>query len=970
MTFEQNSVLPKRFVTALLPWLIGVGALLVYLGTMNQWATLGSIQNVALASGWEWRAHLTQPLNFLALLPFRFLPEHMVPMALNVFNALLATLVVTLLARTIAILPHDRTADQREIEDDPNAVFTGRISWIPPLLGCLTLGLQITFWENATSFTGEMIDMLVVAYVIRCLMEFRIDNEQSWLSRASLFYGIGMTNNWALIGLLPIFVTAIIWLKGISFFNVRFLVRMTAWATLGLLLYLLLPIIHSSSTLATIPFWTGLKSNLAGQQQMLGGMFRFCKENFGIVVVVATSVLPLLIITLRWSSSFGDNSPLGIAIARSVFHIVHALFLGACILIMFSPAYSPRVFMRGAVPFLTHYYFATLVIGYCAGYFLIVSSPAFHRRVRMNGLIKVACFVGTGVVVLLLLLVPIILVSRNLESIRLTNRILPDGYVKAMAENLPAGRCTILSDNVVQLRLLRVHLQRTGRPKDCLFYDTGSASLTDYHAFEKKSQPDLWPAAFASFTNNLQLRPVGLIMQMNELAKSSALVYLQPSFGYYFEVFQLTPLGMSYPLQQYTTNILLQSALSAATLKANEEFWNRFDSETAPLLKKYLPSERQPDRPGWLSRIMTKLHLKTERNDTVLALANIYSRASTYWAVELQKAGKWDEAALGLERSLMLNPNNTAAEVNLDFNKSKREGKPPPIIGESVLDRIGDWNYAINVGGPFDDPRFLMEQSRSFASSRPLLYRQSLHLAKRVAELDPHNLIAHAWHADLLTVLGHPAESLNVLQHIRKDGRAFGLNTTNELDLLRIEASAHFRAGDKDKGKAALETALKSSAVGNVFRANAAQLFLQNGMAADAVPLLKKNTEVDVTDIAALSNLGFAYMNLEKHDLARDAFTQALELDPKSAIPRVNRAITLLRMKNYDAAFEDYQAAFIDFPEAYQVRAGLGEIAEFRKDAATAVSHYEAALKAAQPGTSDFLRVSNRLATLRAPEKK
>jgi tetratricopeptide (TPR) repeat protein len=263
-----------------------------------------------------------------------------------------------------------------------------------------------------------------------------------------------------------------------------------------------------------------------------------------------------------------------------------------------------------------------------------------------------------------------------------------------------------------------------------------------------------------------------------------------------------------------------------------------------------------------------------------------------------------------------------------------------------------------------------MEQSRVFASSRPFLYRQSLHLARRVTEIDPHNLIAHAWLADLLTVLGHPEESLNTLQQIRRDGPAFGLNATNELDLLRIEATAHFRSGAKEKGKNALDTALRSPAVRSVFRSNAAQLFLQNGMASDAVPLLKKNSEEDSTDIASLSNLGFAYMNLEKHELARDAFTKALELDPKSAIPRINRAITQLRLKNYDAAYEDYQVALLDFPNAYQVRFGLGEIAEVKKDTATAISHYEACLKAAQPGTPDFLLVSNRLATLRAPGQK
>jgi len=41
-----------------------------------------------------------------------------------------------------------------------------------------------------------MIDLLAFAYVIRCLLEFRLDQKQAWLSRAALVFGAGMANNW------------------------------------------------------------------------------------------------------------------------------------------------------------------------------------------------------------------------------------------------------------------------------------------------------------------------------------------------------------------------------------------------------------------------------------------------------------------------------------------------------------------------------------------------------------------------------------------------------------------------------------------------------------------------------------------------------------------------------------------------------------------------------------------------------
>jgi len=48
-----------------------------------------------------------------------------------------------------------------------------------------------------------MLDLLLFAYVIRNLLEFRLDGRESWLLKASLVYGAGMTNNWAMIGFFP-----------------------------------------------------------------------------------------------------------------------------------------------------------------------------------------------------------------------------------------------------------------------------------------------------------------------------------------------------------------------------------------------------------------------------------------------------------------------------------------------------------------------------------------------------------------------------------------------------------------------------------------------------------------------------------------------------------------------------------------------------------------------------------------------
>ena len=104
MTFEQNSALPRRFVTSTLPWLLGLGAFVLYLATMTRWVTYASAPTVMHAAGLSWDQDLIRPLQYLVFSPFRLLPTHLIPPALNIFNALLASLVIVVVARAIALL--------------------------------------------------------------------------------------------------------------------------------------------------------------------------------------------------------------------------------------------------------------------------------------------------------------------------------------------------------------------------------------------------------------------------------------------------------------------------------------------------------------------------------------------------------------------------------------------------------------------------------------------------------------------------------------------------------------------------------------------------------------------------------------------------------------------------------------------------------------------------------------------------
>ena len=122
-----------------------------------------------------------------------------------------------------------------------------RAAWVPPVLAALVCGLQLTFWENAVVATGEALDLLLFAWLVHCLLQYRLDQKESRLTWFAVVYGIAVTNNYAMIAFFPAFVIALIWMKGMSFFKAGFLLRMAGCGAAGLLLYLLLPAVESAS---------------------------------------------------------------------------------------------------------------------------------------------------------------------------------------------------------------------------------------------------------------------------------------------------------------------------------------------------------------------------------------------------------------------------------------------------------------------------------------------------------------------------------------------------------------------------------------------------------------------------------------------------------------------------------------------------------------------------------------------------
>jgi hypothetical protein len=151
-----------------LPWLLGAAMLLAYCLTLNRWVSVLNLGPVEVVSGFIWQPQFYNPLAYLVTYPFRWLPAAQIPLALNFFAAVCGAATLAMLARSVALLPHDHTESERQRERNDFAFLTGWLAWFPPVLAVVLGGLQLTFWQQATNFTGEMFDWNTGWMKVRC----------------------------------------------------------------------------------------------------------------------------------------------------------------------------------------------------------------------------------------------------------------------------------------------------------------------------------------------------------------------------------------------------------------------------------------------------------------------------------------------------------------------------------------------------------------------------------------------------------------------------------------------------------------------------------------------------------------------------------------------------------------------------------------------------------------------------------
>ncbi len=942
----------KNFVQSRLPWIIAAGGLLVYLVTLNTSLTFRSLPSLARAAGWDWQLAFQSPLNYLLTYPIRWLPGSIQLIALNLFAALCAAGSLGLLARSVAILPHDRTRDQRALERSEYSFLSIRSAWVPPVFAAAVCGLQLTYWQNAVVATGEALDLLLFAYVLRCVLEYRIDQRESWLTRSAFVYGLAITNNFAMIPFLAVYLGALFWILGVSFFNWRFLLRMFLCGLAGLLLYLLLPLLHAASDLSHLSFLQAARIELGAQKNALLNFPRYI-----VLLLSLTSIFPLIFIGIRWPAQFGEASAAGTALTNLMTHVIHGVFLVTCLSVTLDPPWGPKNVGFGFA-LLPIYYLGALSIGYFVGYFLLVFGIRRQEKVwqRLPLLRRVANYGIQAAVWLAVLGMPIALAARNAPKIWAANQGFLSDYALAAAKSLPPEGGIVLSDDGYQLYSVQSALRRQGRADKYALVDTRSLTLPAYHRYLSRRYPERWPAYLGERRVELRVEPAALLLFFTELYQNHALYYLHPSFGYYFETFYQEPRQLIYQLKRYPTNTVAAPELSKERIGERAQ---------------YLRSVRQSQLMPLIAAIPKNQKIDFLPPDAQAILMGArYSRAINDFGVAAQRSGALEVAGEMFEYALELNPQSPAAFINRDYNAKLQAGdRENPEPSEGAVERLqpyrGNWDDILGVNGPVDEPNSCYHLAR--ALTRGGNYRQAAQELLRVVYFQPDNLSAHLALANMYMQIGMADRALGRLDEIEK---AFGpkdLGLPDQLAIAEMRAWAYAAGNDFKKAEEFLMNLQeKHPQQSRPFRA-LVELYLSRGQVTNALSVLNKQLDLQPWDIQAQIN--YAALKIDRKDFegAVKLLDRALEQQPQNGVALMNRAIANLKLGNLDAAQRDYETLRLSLPRPLpSVYFGLGEIAWRKKQRESALRYYDEYLKLTPPSSPEVQFIRDRIKTLKS----
>ena len=340
-----------------------------------------------------------------------------------------------------------------------------------------------------------------------------------------------------------------------------------------------------------------------------------------------------------------------------------------------------------------------------------------------------------------------------------------------------------------------------------------------------------------------------------------------------------------------------------------------------------------------------------------------YSRAVDHLGVELQQSGELERAAEFFTLALDLNPDSTAAFINLEYNKSLRAGHPDALKRNEEMEKRlsrfgGSWDTIWGWSGPVDEPSLRNEMGLIMAKGHS--YRQAAQQLLRVVSLTPTNIDARIGLPDMCLKAGQIDLALKYVADVRSTEKT--LHTGEREYLLQTEAWADLYRNDLPSAEKILNEAQAAYPLNDLPYSTLAEIYLRLGRITNAMEVLERELKAQPENGGALNN--YARLKILNNELepAIKLLDHALSLDPKNVLILFHRAISNLKLGKLDDAQRDYQTLETTLPKVpYPVYFGLFDIAYKKKNPKTAVKYGELYLKGSPLGTPESKAVLERL---------
>jgi tetratricopeptide (TPR) repeat protein len=841
-------------------------------------------------------------------------------------------------------------------------------------------GLQLGFWQNATSFTSDSFQLLLFAVILWQMLEYRLDEQEWRLYFAAFVYGAAMTENWAMVCFFPLFLTMVIWLRKLDFFSTRFLTRMILCGLGGILLFFLLPLVAKLSSPFPVTIWDALKPNLRSDWMAIKSLqMEYVRHDLALMSL--TSLLPAFVMSIRWSSSFGDSSRLGTTLVNYMMHTVNAVLFGILVVVMFDPPFSPRELAKEVIPVpaLTLYYISALCIGYFCGYALLIfgKKPVPSRRnskpdpALPEALLWLCPVIVTGTL-LAIVLAAGLLFYKNAPIIRAFNDNSLQKYAQFTTQNLPRDGAILICDSddpsqdqPIRAYVVQAMLAREGRAQNFPVVDTQSLNWAPYHKFLHARFPKIWPQT--TTTNDITgISPLRIFLLLNQLSKSNNLCYLNPSFGYYFEQFYQEPHGLVYNLKPLPNDTLLPPPLDTNLIAENETFWKQVLQSSGPTIEKAINPPDPAKQPGTVGWVMRHLRIKAEPNPNALIAGAIYSRSLNSFGVDVQRASELNKATARFSDAENMNSNNVVAGINLDFNKTLRAGSPASVNLASVTpDRFGryrSWTEVLSANGPFDETSFCFAFGDWLAQAG--LMRQAAAQFNRVHQLAPDNLAARLFLAQFYILGQKPDKAMAFLRDPIDRPSEFALTEYNSTELNVLTAAVHFQKNENAAGVALLEKEMVRHPDDETLILVSAQVFNMRGLYTNALHAINRKLARTPDDPTWLYGKGIVSLRLGAYDDAVAALSDFLKIQTNNPDALYNRGFANFQGGHLDAARTDFHQLQTTYTNNFQVAYGLAEIAWRQHDTNEAIRNYQICIATAPTNTPELKTVREHLAQL------